>query len=541
MNFILSRAWPTATGKIIGQAAAANLIARLDADADLAPTRRRDLISALRSFSRLLDLHPEDVPARHAVCRKRLEGLHPVQAGISPKTLQNLRAGVNAALLRYVAPEPRLTAGPLPPAWADLWQRLSADHSRHNLSRFFRFCAGRDLAPEEVDDAVAQDFRRWLDEETLVRKPETLFKATLQLWNKAVRQVEGWPQCPLTRTKAREGYCLPWEAFPAPLRLEEDGAAAHWRPKSVKRVRDAYGRWLTFLARQDALEADATPAARVTPERVRAYLAELRAQGIASTTLHARLRDLKEALRVMGPEPVPEWLKEATRRLEARATPVRDKAVRVQAADTLFALGLRLMQEARDTPDPHPMRQPARFRDGLMIALLASRPLRLANLVALRIGQNLVRVDDGYWLCFGADETKGKRPYEAPLPEALVLWLELYLARFRPVLLRGSESDHLWISTQAQPMAEITAYGIIRRLGERELGVRLNPHLFRDCVATSIALEDPEHVRITAPLLGHASLTLSTRHYNQARAAEAVRRHQTGLLALRRHFEQGSL
>ena len=28
-------------------------------------------------------------------------------------------------------------------------------------------------------------------------------------------------------------------------------------------------------------------------------------------------------------------------------------------------------------------------------------------------------------------------------------------------------------------------------------GHALNPHLFRDCAATSIAIEDPDHVRIT--------------------------------------------
>ena len=91
-----------------------------------------------------------------------------------------------------------------------------------------------------------------------------------------------------------------------------------------------------------------------------------------------------------------------------------------------------------------------------------------------------------------------------------------------------------------RPLGTSTAHENIVRVTERELGVRINPHLFRDCVATSVALYDPEHVRITAPLLGHASLRTSTRHYNQAKAAEAIRRHQANLLT-RRRLEQGPL
>jgi hypothetical protein len=35
-------------------------------------------------------------------------------------------------------------------------------------------------------------------------------------------------------------------------------------------------------------------------------------------------------------------------------------------------------------------------------------------------------------------------------------------------------------------------------LTARILGVAINPHLFRDCAATTIATDDPEHVLIIA-------------------------------------------
>ena len=36
-------------------------------------------------------------------------------------------------------------------------------------------------------------------------------------------------------------------------------------------------------------------------------------------------------------------------------------------------------------------------------------------------------------------------------------------------------------------------------------GHPVNPHLFRDCAATSIAIDDPQHVRIASQILGHRS------------------------------------
>ena len=56
----------------------------------------------------------------------------------------------------------------------------------------------------------------------------------------------------------------------------------------------------------------------------------------------------------------------------------------------------------------------------------------------------------------------------------------------------------------------------------------------RDAAATTIAIEDPRHVRDARLVLGHASLATTERHYNQARSLEASRRHHAMLAGLRR-------
>jgi integrase len=68
---------------------------------------------------------------------------------------------------------------------------------------------------------------------------------------------------------------------------------------------------------------------------------------------------------------------------------------------------------------------------------------------------------------------------------------------------------------------------------EQAFGRTINPHLFRDCVATSIAIEDPAHVQIAAAILGHNTLATTEKYYNQATSLEASRALQKTVLELR--------
>ena len=61
------------------------------------------------------------------------------------------------------------------------------------------------------------------------------------------------------------------------------------------------------------------------------------------------------------------------------------------------------------------LRQRARlYRDGLMIAFLAARPLRLANLTQLELGRELIRRPSGWWLEIPGADTKTGQPLELP-------------------------------------------------------------------------------------------------------------------------------
>ena len=94
----------------------------------------------------------------------------------------------------------------------------------------------------------------------------------------------------------------------------------------------------------------------------------------------------------------------------------------------------------------------------------------------------------------------------------------------------------LWIGIFGDAMAEQTIRQAITGRTRDRLGVAINPHLFRDCAATTMAIEDPAHVGLASVLLGHASTTTTDRHYQQASSLSASRHHQTALTELRQRL-----
>ena len=83
--------------------------------------------------------------------------------------------------------------------------------------------------------------------------------------------------------------------------------------------------------------------------------------------------------------------------------------------------------------------------------------------------------------------------------------------------------DALWVSADGSPMTEMAIYDRIRAHTGRAFGAAINPHLFRDAAATTLAIADPAHVRVAAPLLGHRTFLTTERHYQHAQSFDAHR------------------
>lgn len=335
--------------------------------------------------------------------------------------------------------------------------------------------------------------------------------------------------------------------------LDPGGPASRWAPTTRALAIAGYSRWLAWLDRTGELDPTLPPARQVTPRRVREFVAALRKANAPNTVLF-RIQSLAQAAGALAPETDWTWLWDLARRLRATALPARLKRLRLVGSDELFALGLQLMAAAEQDKDIPAWRRAVRYRDGLMIAVLAARPLRLKNFAAIEIGRHLVRHGERYRLLFLKAEMKTCQALELPFPEQVRSHLECYLSHHRPRLCerqrrqrsgafqkgpQGSgdvaePSANLWVSSAGSFLSANAIYYRIVQLTRAKFGQPVNPHLFRDCAATSIASMDPERVRITTSVLGHARLATSERAYNHAKALEATRQYQDRIMALRR-------
>ena len=283
---------------------------------------------------------------------------------------------------------------------------------------------------------------------------------------------------------------IPREAWPETDRLAWEaarqlgdpfspaGGAAHWSTKTCRQIVKNYGRWLQYLERTGQLDGAVPPAARISDPTLRGFVAMLREDNLSSETVFSVVRNLREALRVMDPPADRSILERLVGRLNRQRSPSRNKPQRVEDPAKLLEAGLQFI-EARahsEQPGHHDQLRAGWARSGLIVAVLACRPLRLANLTAITLERHLHRRGDAWWLQFGADETKERRPLEMPWPPILTQLLEQYLSVWRPRLLR-TESDSLWISNRGRPMTEQAIYCQVVQVTREILG---RPITWRD-------------------------------------------------------------
>jgi integrase/recombinase XerD len=312
-----------------------------------------------------------------------------------------------------------------------------------------------------------------------------------------------------------------WRAIFQKARLgEEDGAGSHLRPTTRTLLQSHWGRWLLWL--RDRGELTCAPAyTLLTKERLSSFWASL--STLAPNTQAMIFEALDQCANWMAPGEDRPWIKTiriAIRREQYRR---RDKRPRLVEAGRLAELGWALMEQAREKAHDLPVRHLTRFRDGLLIAMLTATALRLANLTGIRLDDHLRRKGDEYWLCFRAKEMKNNKSLKMPLPTWLNAPLEEYLSVIRPALLAGRHEDALWITKDGQPMPYWSIEKQINVQTRRAFGHTVNPHLFRDCVATSIAMAAPARIRTAQDVLGHSSFKTTEEHYIHADQQKSVR------------------
>jgi len=315
--------------------------------------------------------------------------------------------------------------------------------------------------------------------------------------------------------------------------FDDPGLAAHWRPATLRSYTFSYGRWLRFLALRfpQALILDAE--LRISRERITAYVMLLHDQDMNPTTVWSYLSSLHNAVYNIYPATDWAWLRDIVNRLHLNVRPRPDLEAKLVPIQDLYEAGLALIRQSESRKPRRPSCISVDYRDGLLLALLATALVRIKNFADIKIGSHLIKCQNGYVMTFPAEEVKNGQFIEFEVHEPLVPILDYYLKYHRTVLLAGHTSDFLWISKVGHRMLDHHVSQRIVKVTKRELGLPISPHLFRHCAATSIAETSPELSRIIRPLLAHTRITTSERYYNRASVLQASRRHTDAIQKLK--------
>jgi site-specific recombinase XerD len=212
------------------------------------------------------------------------------------------------------------------------------------------------------------------------------------------------------------------------------------------------------------------------------------------------------------------WLRNEADWLRDESRPSRNKAARIVPISRLRRLGLHLLNQV----DRCPLSVSAAldYRDALMVLQLTFKPIRISNLAEMRFGHNLVLGDEGGSLFFA--RTKNGASDGHPIPPELGKRFRRYRDHYRPAIAGAADTDQVWVSKLGSKLTGHAIGQIIGDLTLHHLKRRVNPHLFRDCMATSIAEQGPENVESAGVLLGQRdgrSLGTYRRHAQSTQAA----------------------
>lgn len=317
------------------------------------------------------------------------------------------------------------------------------------------------------------------------------------------------------------------------------GYAGRWRPITIQRIAEDYGRWLGWLRNQRNLEPLSTPDSRVTKNSIRQYLDAMQGAGLSDYSVSGRLQRLGNALKALDPLADWQWIARAAARLHSEAQPRRNVDECMQPPEVVLQLADDLMTEADHGRFRLPVERAALYRDGLMIGLQVLRALRLKNLGEILVGKHLVERDTHWRLEFSPDEMKAKQAFACSWPETLEDPLRRYLGHYRPLLMTGGARTRraiheLWVGQGGVAMGEDAIAYRFRIRTTEEFGRPIHTHAFRHTASTTMADDDPDGATAFSAALAHSGPATSEKYYNRAKAVRAVDRFQDEVLSIRR-------
>jgi len=160
-------------------------------------------------------------------------------------------------------------------------------------------------------------------------------------------------------------------------------------------------------------------------------------------------------------------------------------------------LNLDEVEELLSSPN---IDKPLGLRDRAMLEILYATGLRVSELISLSVEQ--VNLDVGYVICTG----KGSRERIVPIGQKTVSLVTRYIETIRTSLLKGKESQLLFINRLGGQMSRQGFWKIIKKYAEGVYLKNVTPHVIRHSFATHL-LERGADLRSIQMMLGHSDIS----------------------------------
>lgn len=244
----------------------------------------------------------------------------------------------------------------------------------------------------------------------------------------------------------------------------------------------------------------------IETEDVLSYLASLHGEGLAANSVNRALAALRGFYRYLLREKKVDHTPMAHILLAKVWTRLPDVLSREEMV-------LLLEQPGAGTP--------AEIRDSAMLELVYATGIRVSELIGLTV--NSINWQVGYLVAMG----KGEKERIVPVGRAAYERVKRYQEGARALLLKGRESDRLFLNRTGKGLTRQGFWKIVKKYAAKAgLDKAIHPHTFRHSFASHL-LEGGADLRSVQIMLGHADISTTQiyTHVTRERLKEIHRKY----------------
>jgi integrase len=521
----------------------ADVLTAIEQALDLTASKKTHWSCSLRQICLGIGRPPESIAGRWSGINSPIHQLHHTRLGCNPKTLANHKANARAALLWFAGVNSLPKRGSvLSPSWASLRTTIPDEFRRKRLSGLIRFASGKGIEPKKITEEILDGYMHYRARTTALVCDDAARRRIARAWNACAHEIRGWPQQRLTEPAVKALTKIPWDAFPEGLRADIErhltGFTKIRKSARGKRIRpcksstiDTRRRELQAFARMavakgipiDRLSSLAAMVQSDVVEKVLQAYWEQNGDEPSTFTIDLAWKILSVAREHLSETDLGRLDEMRAALEEHRRKGLTDKNLAVVRQvltdgvwDEVVNLPKSMMAEARLLRHQAPMKAAVTAQLATAIAIFTFAPIRLGNLINIRLEENLIRpggMDAPYWLVFPHYDVKNRVQLQFKLQQELSELIDEYIDDYHPTLLRGS--NDLWLFP-GQKRAIKNSRTLSLQVTDRIIkatGLRLTVHQFRPAAAAIFLKHRPGEYELVRRILGHRNIETTRNFY----------------------------